>query len=141
MFIQVFLAQRLRDLLSTLHHSNSAVGYKGLFIWSNMIQAQQDSRDEGTTKPIPPQETEKIWHGSSVPQEVLPLPQPDHPEWENVLAWLLHDWLGVLGACSFVGDVDTKELEALNLLHCSPVDENGGVLGPPFPVVVTPWSK
>ena len=35
----------------------------------------------------------------------------------------------------FVRDVDTKELEALNLLHFSPVDENGGVLGPPFPVV------
>jgi hypothetical protein len=31
--------------------------------------------------------------------------------------------------------VDTKELEALNLLHYSPVDENGTVLGPPFPVV------
>jgi hypothetical protein len=32
-------------------------------------------------------------------------------------------------------DMDTKELEALNLLHYSPVDENGGVLSPPFPVV------
>ena len=31
--------------------------------------------------------------------------------------------------------MDAKELEALNLLHYSPVDENGGVLGPPFPVV------
>ena len=31
--------------------------------------------------------------------------------------------------------MDTKELEALNLLHCSPIDENGGMLGPPFPVV------
>ena len=30
--------------------------------------------------------------------------------------------------------MDTKELEALNLLHCSPVDENGGVFSPPFPV-------
>ena len=29
--------------------------------------------------------------------------------------------------------MDTKELEALNLLHCSPVDEN--VLGPVLPVV------
>ena len=47
----------------------------------------------------------------------------------------LHDCLGVLGPCQFVGDVDTKELEALNLLHYSPVDENGGVLGSPFPVV------
>jgi hypothetical protein len=31
--------------------------------------------------------------------------------------------------------VDTKELEALNPLHYSPVDEDGGVLGPPLPVV------
>jgi hypothetical protein len=31
--------------------------------------------------------------------------------------------------------VDTKELEALNLLHCSPVDENGGVLRPLLPVL------
>ena len=31
--------------------------------------------------------------------------------------------------------LDTKELEALNLHHCSPVDENGGVLDPPFPVI------
>ena len=31
--------------------------------------------------------------------------------------------------------MDTKELEALNLLHDSPTNENGGVLGPPFPVV------
>ena len=30
--------------------------------------------------------------------------------------------------------IDTKELEALNLLHYSPVDENV-VFGPPFPVV------
>ena len=34
-----------------------------------------------------------------------------------------------------LGDVDTKELEVLNLLHYSPIDENGVVLGPPFPVV------
>ena len=31
--------------------------------------------------------------------------------------------------------MDTKELEALNILNCSPVDENGGMLGPLFPVV------
>ena len=31
--------------------------------------------------------------------------------------------------------MDTKELEALNLLPYSAVNENGGVLGPPFPVV------
>ena len=31
--------------------------------------------------------------------------------------------------------MDTKELEALDPLHYSPVDVDGGVLGPPFPVV------
>ena len=31
--------------------------------------------------------------------------------------------------------MDTKELEALNLLNYSPVNENGGVHGAPFPVV------
>ena len=31
-----------------------------------------------------------------------------------------------------VVDVDNKELEALNLLHYSPVNENGGVLSSPF---------
>ena len=36
---------------------------------------------------------------------------------------------------SLLVDVDTKEFEALNLLHYSPVDENGGVLGSPFTVV------
>ena len=31
--------------------------------------------------------------------------------------------------------MDAKKLEALNLLHYSPIDENEGMLGPPFPVV------
>ena len=31
--------------------------------------------------------------------------------------------------------MDTKEPEALEPLHYSPVNVNGGVLGPPFPVV------
>ena len=31
--------------------------------------------------------------------------------------------------------MDTKELETLNLLNYSPVDVNGGLFGPPFPVV------
>ena len=31
--------------------------------------------------------------------------------------------------------MDAKEREALNLLHYSSVNENGGMLGPPFPVV------
>ena len=40
---------------------------------TNMVQAHKDSREDGTTKPITPQETEKIWHGSSDPQNVLQL--------------------------------------------------------------------
>ena len=31
--------------------------------------------------------------------------------------------------------MDTKELETLEPLHYSPVDVNGGLFGPPFPVV------
>jgi hypothetical protein len=31
---------------------------------TRMVQIHKDSREEGTTKPIPPQETKKIWHGS-----------------------------------------------------------------------------
>ena len=31
--------------------------------------------------------------------------------------------------------MDPKELEALDLLHYSPVYVNGGVFSPPFPVV------
>ena len=31
--------------------------------------------------------------------------------------------------------MDTEELETLDLLHFSPVDINGGLFGPPFPIV------
>ena len=31
--------------------------------------------------------------------------------------------------------LDAKKLEALNLLQYSAIDENGGLLGPPFPLV------
>ena len=36
--------------------------------------------EEGTTKPIPPQETEKIWPGSSDPQKLLQLHHREHPD-------------------------------------------------------------
>jgi hypothetical protein len=45
-----------------------------------MIQTHQDSLEEGMTKPIPPQETEKILHGSSDPQKVLQLHHREHPD-------------------------------------------------------------
>ena len=35
-------------------------------------------RQSGTTKPIPPKETEKIWRGSSDPQKVLQLHHREH---------------------------------------------------------------
>ena len=47
-----------------------------------MVQTHQDSCEEGTTTPIPPQETEKIWHGSSDPEKVLQLHHREH--------WLHH---------------------------------------------------
>ena len=31
--------------------------------------------------------------------------------------------------------MDTKELETLDPLHYSPIDINGGLFGPPFPIV------
>jgi hypothetical protein len=37
------------------------------------VQAHQDSHEEGMTKPIPPQETERIWNQSSDTQKVLQL--------------------------------------------------------------------
>jgi hypothetical protein len=46
-----------------------------------MVQTHQNSREENTTKPIPLQETEHIWHGSSDPQKVLQLPYREHPDW------------------------------------------------------------
>ena len=45
----------------------------------------------------------------------------------TVLVCLDHD--------SLFGDVDIKELEPLDPLDYSPVDVNGGLFGPPFPVV------
>ena len=45
-----------------------------------MVQTHQDSREEGTTTHFPPQETEKIWHGSRFSKSL----QLHH--------WL-HDWL------------------------------------------------
>ena len=43
-----------------------------------MVQTYQDSCEEGTTTPFLPQETEKIWHGSSDPQNVLQLHHLEH---------------------------------------------------------------
>ena len=39
------------------------------FIGQPLVQTHQDSHEEGTTKPIPPQETEMICHGTSDPQK------------------------------------------------------------------------
>ena len=46
-----------------------------------MVQTHQNSCEADMTKPIPPQETEKIWHGSSDPQKVLQLQHREHPDW------------------------------------------------------------
>ena len=38
-----------------------------------MVVTYQDSHEEGMKKHFPPQETEKIWHGSPDPKKVLQL--------------------------------------------------------------------
>ena len=43
-------------------------------------------------------------------------------------------WVCVKNVISF-SDVDAEKLDALDLLHCSPIDVDGGVLVPLFPVV------
>ena len=54
-----------------------------------MIQTHQVSCEEGTTTPIPPQKTEKIWHGSSDPQ-VIQLHHREHSDWlDDRLVWQL----------------------------------------------------
>jgi hypothetical protein len=65
--------------------------YLGVHITNKtiMVQTYHDSRD-GTTKPIPPQETEKIWHGSPDPQKVLQLHHGEHPDrLHHRLVWQL----------------------------------------------------
>ena len=46
---------------------------------TRIVQTHHDSREEGTTKPISPQETKKIWHGSWDPQKVPQLQHREHP--------------------------------------------------------------
>ena len=57
------------------------------------------------------------------------------PEGEMFFSCPLHDCLGMFGLLWFVGDVDTKEPETIDPLHYSPVDVNGSLFGPSFPVV------
>ena len=57
------------------HNSNTIIK----FAWcphhqrTIMVQTYLDSCEEGTTRPFPLQETEKIWHGPTDPQNVLQL--------------------------------------------------------------------
>jgi hypothetical protein len=47
-------------------HKRVHTGDKDVGCWT--VGHRTDSREEGTRKPIPPQETEKFWHESSDPQ-------------------------------------------------------------------------
>ena len=56
---------------------------------TNIVQAHQDSREEGMTKPIPLRR-QNIWHGSSDPQKVVQLHHEEHPDWlHHCLVWQL----------------------------------------------------
>ena len=57
-----------------------------------MVQTHQDSLEEGTIKPFPPQETEKIWHGSPDPQNVLQLHH------QSILTGWISAWYGKCSA-------------------------------------------
>jgi hypothetical protein len=48
--------------------------FPGVHITKLSWSKHTKSREEGTTKPIPPQETEKICHGSSDPQNSIAAP-------------------------------------------------------------------
>ena len=55
-----------------------------------MVETQQHSCEEGTTMPIPPQEAEKICHGTSDPQKVIQLHHGEHPDClHSGLVWQL----------------------------------------------------
>ena len=55
-----------------------------------MVKTHQEYCEEGTTMPFPPQETEKIWHGSPDPQKVLQLHHQEHPDrFHHRLVWQL----------------------------------------------------
>ena len=43
------------------------------FLGVHITNKLTDRCEEGTTKPITPQDTEMIWHGSSDPQKVIQL--------------------------------------------------------------------
>jgi hypothetical protein len=51
--------------------------FLGVHITSELSWSK-DCRKEGTTTPFPPQETEKVWHGSPDPQKVLQLHHREH---------------------------------------------------------------
>ena len=48
---------------------------------------------------------------------------------------LLHHTVCVGGTFQFVSDVDAEKLEAFHLLHCGPIDVDGGMLPLLFPEV------
>ena len=57
---------------------------------SFMVQTHQDSCEEVTTKPFPPQESENIWHGPPDPQKVLQLHHREHSDrLHHQLVWQL----------------------------------------------------
>ena len=64
--------------------------FLGVHITNKLSWSKHTNCEEGTTKPIPPQETEKTWHGSSDPQKLLQLHHREHSDWlHHCLVWQL----------------------------------------------------
>ena len=66
--------------------------FLGAHINSKLEWSKHDKED--TTKLVPPQETKKIWHGSSDPQKVLKLQHRVHPD--RLHHFLVRQLLGLL---------------------------------------------
>ena len=55
--------------------------FLGVLITKDLVHTHQQSHEEATKAPIPPQEAEKICHGPSDPQNIIQLQNQEHLDW------------------------------------------------------------
>ena len=96
--------------------------FRGVHITNELSWSKhtQDSHEEGKTTPFPPQETEKIWHGSPDPQKVIQLHHREHPDrLHHCLVWqLIGIWRKALQRVVYTAQYITEaELPAIQDLY------------------------